>query len=711
MASDELGTISTFHTFHKDVFLRAAQRFQGRVIKLIGDGILMEFVSVVDAVRFAVEVQADIARRNEGIPDDKAMMFRIGINIGDVIAEGDDVLGNGVNVAARLEAMADAGGICISRTVHDHVAGSVDCSFEDLGLRQFKNIPEPIQVFRVLFGAAKSGLTREPVAGMMPFLRRACGIAALILAAAVGTYAWYTSQKQGVEIASSERRVLPLPDKPSIAVLPFSNISGDSDQDQFADGMTDDLITDLSKLSGLFVIARNSSFAYKDRTVEIHEVAEELGVRYLVEGSVRRAGDQVRINAQLVDATTGGQIWADRYDGAATEVFAVQDAFIRQIVDALSLQFSAQEKVEIAAGQTDTVEAREAFQRGWELYVQYSRTQNTEAIPHFEKAIELDPQYGRAYAALALIYNRSDRLGWERDIGVSWSELDRRRDHYTALAEQHPSSLAHIARSRIHLDNSKHALAFEAANMAVSADPNDPEGYIALGLALALSGKPVDAQGFIKRAIRLNPVYPPQYALALGIAYLADDDYENAAKTLAEGLDRNPRAVELAAPLAAMHGLLGNRREARANLLLWRPTADDRTLELLQSNYRFPYRWSSDAVGNDEKLRDGLHIAALPLDVTVPDLIAGLDNDNLFEQLNAVRRLGHFRSLAGDAVPSLVRLLETDVDALLMEVINSLGKIGPKAESAAPELRKLLARDTLVRAKAQTALDLIVPEN
>ena len=197
----------------------------------------------------------------------------------------------------------------------------------------------------------------------------------------------------------------------------------------------------------------------------------------------------------------------------------------------------------------------------------------------------------------------------------------------------------------------------------------------------------------------------------LGSLISADDDYESAAKILAEGLDRNPGAVELAAPLAAMHGLLGNRREARANLLLWRPTADDRTLELLQSNYRFPYRWSSEAVGNDEKLRDGLHIAALPLDVTIPDLIAGLDNENLFEQLSAVRRLGNFRSLAEEAVPPLVRLLETDVDALLTEVIVALGKIGPKAESAAPELRRLLARDTLVRAKAQNALDLIVPEN
>jgi class 3 adenylate cyclase/TolB-like protein len=302
MAADETGTLTSLKAIRREVFEPKNAEYRGRVVKLMGDGTLMEFGSVVDAVAFAVDVQRAMALRNADVPEDQRITYRIGINIGDIIVEGDDIYGDGVNVAARLEGLAEPGGICVSRTVFNHVQGKVDLGFDDLGEQEVKNIPKPVQVYRVLLDTKAAALVTPVVQGVARPKHRwwlVTAAAAAVLVPAVGGALWWQPWAPDVEPASVDAMALPLPDKPSIAVLPFANTSGDPEQDYFADGITDDLTTDLSKLSGLFVISRNSAFTYKGRAVKVRDVAEELGVRYVLEGSVRRAGDQVRINARL----------------------------------------------------------------------------------------------------------------------------------------------------------------------------------------------------------------------------------------------------------------------------------------------------------------------------------------------------------------------------------------------------------------------------
>ena len=714
MGRAEDSTFEAVKANRREVIEPQAENHGGRTIQVLGDGGFMEFASAVDAVRFAIAVQSAVAERNTGLPEKQRLIYRIGINIGDVGVDGDFIYGDGVNIAARLEALAQPGGICIHRSVRDQVRGKLDLDFEDLGEVEVKNIERPVHAFHITLNYKVAVVAARPVAEHPPprqssrIWKFAAGFAAAVVL--IAGVVWWQPWSPRVERASVERMAFALPDIPSVAVLPFTNMSDDKSQEYFADGLTDDLITDLSKVSGLFVIARNSTFVYKGKPVKISKVAEDLGVRYVIEGSVRRAGDQVRVNAQLIDATTGGHIWAERYDGPAGDIFEVQDYFIGQIVAALALELTAGEKVEIAAGKTDKIEAREAFQKGWDLFSQYSRIQIVESIPYFEKAIELDPDYGRAYAALALVYTRIVRLEWGRELGLTGHQVRSKASHNLRLAEQHPSSLTHIAKSLRYLINYKYGQAFEEANKAVSADPNDPEAYLAMGWAMTMSGKPIDALGFIERAMRLNPSSPPDYAFALGMAYFADNNVEKAADALAEGLDRNPGAIELAAPLAAMYGLLGERRKARSMLLLWRPAADEHKIGIFPSSYRFRYVWSSELVQYDEKLRDGLYIAATPLDITVSDLINTLDDENMFLRLDAVKTLGHFGPLAEQAVPALAELLATDIEVLQSEVIVTLGKIGPKAQSAVPALEKLLNRGAIIKAKVQTALNRISAE-
>lgn len=309
MGEDEVGTLAVLKAHREEVIDPCIAEHNGRLVKLMGDGALVEFASAVDAVECAVALQDRMASRNNDVPAARQIVFRVGINIGDLIVEGDDLYGDGVNIAARLEGIAEPGGICVSGKVYVEVKNKVAFGFEDLGAQSVKNIAEPVQAFRVVSGSP-AGLTARPKPGLVG-PRRALLAAAVVLVFVFAGLAfwWQQSWEQREEPAATESMAFPLPDKPSIAVLPFDNLSEDQVQEYFADGMTEDLITDLSKISGLFVIARNSSFSYKGQQVKVRQVAEELGVRYVLEGSVRRAGDQVRINAQLIDATTGGHLW------------------------------------------------------------------------------------------------------------------------------------------------------------------------------------------------------------------------------------------------------------------------------------------------------------------------------------------------------------------------------------------------------------------
>jgi TolB-like protein len=359
MGADEEGTLERLKALRRELLDPKIAEHKGRIVKTTGDGLLVEFASVVDAVRCAVEVQQAMPERNTGVAADSRIELRIGINLGDVIVEGDDLYGDGVNIAARLEALADAGGVFVSNTVHDHVRDRLPCVFEDLGEQQVKNIARPVRVYRVRAGTAKRPSTPASTA-------------------------------------------LPLPDKPSIAVLPFDNLSGDPEQEYFADGMVEEIITALSRIRWLFVIARNSTFTYKGRAVDVKEVGRELGVRYVLEGSVRKAGTQVRITGQLIDALTGTHLWADRFDGSLEDVFDLQDKVAVSVAGVIEPTLQRAEMRRSAERATIDLTAYELYLRALAVFYPVTKERVFDALRLFEQAIAIDRHYGPALARAAI---------------------------------------------------------------------------------------------------------------------------------------------------------------------------------------------------------------------------------------------------------------------------------------------------------------------
>src|SRR5262245_32464812 len=506
------------------------------------------------------------------------------------------------------------------------------------------------------------------------------------------------------DVASQSKMALPLPDKPSVAVLPFTNMSTEASQEIFTDGMTDDLITDLSKISDLFVISRNSTFVYKGKAVKIGQVAEELGVRYVLEGSVRRAGDQVRVNAQLIDALSGGHVWADRFDGNVADIFAAQDVFVAKIVEALKVNLTTNEKTEIARAKPDSIAAKEAFEEGWALYLRYNAKDTAAAITSLKRAIELDPEYGRAYAALALAYFRVVDSLWGKELGTDEQYFWFGAQDYEELAKKYPTSLSYTVEA---LRDVYQGLAEDArrnAGRAIALDPNDPEAHIATAWALTISGEPAEALNFVATAMRLNPNYPSHYVLARGMALFAMGDLKQAAEVFDEGVRRNPDATALFLPLSSVLAQLGRREEAREMLLKFRPGIDQRGLENLPNALPFSFKWDYEHASVRERLNDGVRIAALPLDVTITSLEAELETGNPFSQQYAAKRLGWFGPAALQAVPALVEALK--VEYLRREAIEALGKIGPPARAAIPAL-VALQNEALVGTHAKDALSKI----
>jgi TolB-like protein/class 3 adenylate cyclase len=370
MGADEEGTHERLKAHLGELVDPKIKEHRGRIVKNTGDGLLAEFASVVDAVRCAVEVQRGMAERNAAVFPNERIEFRIAINLGDVIAEGEDIFGDGVNVAARLEALAEPGGICVSRVVRDQVRDRLDFAFEDLGEQQVKNIARPVRVYRV----------REAIAAKVP--------------------------------SAAPPPALPLPDKPSIAVLPFANMSGDPEQEYFADGMVEEIITALSRIRWLFVIARNSSFTYKGQAVDVKQVGRELGVRYVLEGSVRKAGGRVRITAQLIDSTSGVHLWADRFDGSLEDVFELQDKVASSVAGVIEPTLQAAETRRSAQRPTNDLTAYDLYLRA---YAMFFSSQIPEALRLLERAIERDPSYGPALALAAFCYMRACQDGGSED--------------------------------------------------------------------------------------------------------------------------------------------------------------------------------------------------------------------------------------------------------------------------------------------------------
>lgn len=538
MGVDEVGTLETLKAHRQEVIDPRVKQHGGRTIKLMGDGALLEFSSVVDAVRFAVGMQRAIAERNERLVDRRELCYRIGVNVGDIIAEGRDIYGDGVNVAARLEGLAEPGGICVRRSARNEVRGKLDLDFEDLGAVEVKNIERPIHAFRVVMNEKAAALAAEPARSRrsrLPSWTLLTGLAALALLIAGSL--WWWPRGTEFEPVTAEAMSLPMPDRPSIAVLPFDSLSPEPDQSYFADGMTEDLITDLSKNPELFVIARNTSFAYRDKALDIPEIAKQLGVRYLLEGSVRRSGDDVRINAQLIDAITGGHLWAERYDGTMTDIFALQDKVTARIVTALSL--TLREGINEQSG-TESAEAYDAFLRGWQHYRLDVPTHYAAALAHFESALELDPGFHRARAAIASIYWRSYQEQWTQVLGQGVSGARRKALETIEQVPDEPMLLADQVRSQIALWRNRHEDAIRLARRATTLDPNAAEAQATLAGALIYGGHPDQARLHVANARRHDPAHEARYAFLEGLADFVSEEFEAAAREFERTLELSP---------------------------------------------------------------------------------------------------------------------------------------------------------------------------
>ncbi|HSF32976.1 MAG TPA: tetratricopeptide repeat protein [Candidatus Tectomicrobia bacterium] len=570
MGEDEEATIRTI-TAYRDVIATLVQQHRGRVVDSPGDNLLAEFPSVVDAVQCAVAIQRELHARNTALPPQRRMQFRLGINLGDVITEGEQIYGDGVNIAARLESLAEAGGICISGTVYDQIATRLPLGYKFLGERVVKNITRPVRVYRIQTESGSPGLKvrlRNRLGGG-PWPKVAFGLLALLLILGVGVASWRLFVHSSLPITvvpPQKTTAVGLADKPSIAVLPFVNMSGEPAQEYFSDGMTEDLITDLARLRGLFVIARNSVFTYKGKAVKVDQVGQELGVKYILEGSVRKADDRIRITAQLVEAATGYHLWAERYDRGLQDIFAVQEEIARKITASLAVRLTAEEKATMERQYTNNVEAWELWSRGAELYRKYTKEDNAKARELFEQAISLDPQFARAYANLAATHRQDWNARWSQDPQASERQAFELAERSVALDPSLP--YGHHQLAYLYLYREDHDRAIAEAERAVKLDPNDADSYAALAVIQAYAGRPQEAIPLMEQAIRLNPKVPVYYFFHLGLAYYVMKHYDKAEQNLQEALRINPNYRPARGYLVAVYSETGRKTEANRQAAL-----------------------------------------------------------------------------------------------------------------------------------------------
>jgi adenylate cyclase len=509
MAADEAGTHARLRALRKEFLEPKTAEHRGRVVKLTGDGALIEFASVIDAVECAAALQNGVTERQAKLPADRRIAFRIGINIGDIIIDENDIYGDGVNIAARLEGLAEPGGVCVARNVHSQVRGKVAFGFEPMGEHRVKNIPEPVTVYRLLPNGPAAPKRRQKRAAIPWRHWAALGAIALGLLAAAGSAAWLQPWRHSAG-APPQASAPPVPGEPSIAVLPFQNLSDNAQEGYFADGLTDDLITELSKISGLLTIARNSVFDYKDKPVDIRQVAKELGVRYVLEGSVRRAGDRLRINAQLIDGATGSHVWAEHYDRTYADIFALQDEVIGRIVKALSVQLTETEQTQVARLPTESLEAYDYYLRAEQLAYRADPNTTADALADYDKAIALDPKFADAYAGYARV--ATDVLAY--DFANTLPAAVARKQAYEAagraLALNPQLSLGYSVLGLLQMLDSQHEQAVASARKAVALSPNSAEAYLNLAVVLVYAGMHEDALQAIETVLRLNPKPPAQ---------------------------------------------------------------------------------------------------------------------------------------------------------------------------------------------------------
>lgn len=557
--ADEENTLVAIKALRRNVIDPLLSEYHGRVVKLMGDGIIVEFSSVVDAVACGVAVQKGVIEHQADVSPARRILFRMGINLGDVVVEGDDLLGDGINVASRLEQLCEPGGLFVSGTAYDQLQGKLGLPLEFIGEQRVKNISRPVRTYRVQFdGSARR--QRHASRG-----RGAWVAAALLLLLAVASAAWLRPWVTSAGTAAADHQVLALPDKPSIAVMPFDNLSSDPEQIYFADGMTEDLITDLSKLSGIFVTSRNSTFAYKGKPVTLRQVAEDLGVRYVLEGSVRRQGDQVRINAQLIDARGDHHLWAERYDGAMGDIFALQDKVIGEIVSALTVELTSAEQAATVQVETRSPEAYDLVLKALDHLHRGNEADTLMATPLLERAIALDPDYSRAYAALAMADWRIASSNWE-SANLGFEKAMERMKENLGLAMRKPNALAYAISAEVMAKQGHYDEAFAEINRAMQLAPNDPENHVSKARILNATGRAPEAEQEARLAMRLDPQYPPSYLRILALALFHQQKYEEALKTLQVVVTRQSDIAEDYATIVACLGHLGRADGVKANI-------------------------------------------------------------------------------------------------------------------------------------------------
>jgi len=526
MGADEGGTLTRLKAIRAELLDPTIAAHKGRLVKTTGDGLLVEFSSVVDALRCATEVQAGMAERNATVPADKPIEFRIGINVGDIVVEDGDIFGDGVNVAARLEGLAEPGGICVSARVQEDATGKLDLAFEDMGEQMLKNITRPVKAYRVATGA--------------------------------------------VSVTAQDTPALPLPDKPSIAVLPFANMSGDPEQEYFADGMVEEIITALSRIRWMFVIASNSSFTYKGQAVDVKQVGRELGVRYVLEGAVRKAGGRVRITAQLIDASEGVHLWADRFDGSLEDIFDLQDRVASSVAGVIEPELQMAEMRRSIARPTTDLNAYDLYLRALAVFYPATRERTVEALGLLDRAVAIDRDYGPALASAAFCHMVLDLNGWAEEPEATRRKAGDLARRALQAAQNDPRILANAASALAYFGEDISAM-MALADRALAINPSYVRGWYLSGVVRLWAGQPDLVIEHIETALRLSPLEPLGLPLHVtGMAYFFKSRFDKAAAQLLLSIQEHRGYAGSYRGLAACYAHMGRFDEAREIVTLLR---------------------------------------------------------------------------------------------------------------------------------------------
>jgi len=605
MRDDEEATVRDIGA-HRVLITEIIKQHHGRVIDSPGDNILAEFASVVDAVNGAIKIQEEIKKSNADTPKNRRMEFRIGINLGDVIEEEERIYGDGVNIAARVEGLAAGGGIAISGAVYEQIKDKLSLGYHYLGEQDVKNIPEPVRVYRLLTAPADAGkMIGEEKSKSKKLRYRAFGAFALIILVVCALIIWNNYFRVQIEPASIENMAYPLPDKPSIAVLPFDNLSGDPEQEFLGDGIAESIIIALSQVPDLFIIDRNSTFSYKGKPVKIQRVAEQLGVRYVLEGSVQKSGDRIRIAAQLVDAISGHNLWAEHYDRNLEYLFTLQDEIIIKIITALQMKLTSfGEQARQAARGTNNLTAWLKYLKAREYLLRWNKDDNILARQVLEEVIELDPNYSYAFSSLAWTYlndlyfypTKSPRDSIERSL----------ESVQKALALDDTLSVAIETLGYIYLLKRQHEKAIAEFERAINLNPNLPDLHARFGIALTYVGRLEESLDSFKKAIRLNPIPPSWYLRNFARSYRMVGRYEDSISTYKAALYRSPDDLYAQAGLTATYSVAGRLNEARAQ------AAEVLRVQPKFSSERYAKTFPFIDKAETEKLISALRMAGLP---------------------------------------------------------------------------------------------------